>query len=287
MQTNLFNYDKAFSRNLGWVTEEEQQQLKQKKIAIAGAGGVGSIHLLTLVRQGIGRFNIADFDQFDVHNFNRQAGAFMSTIGRDKAEVMHEMALDINPELDISVFSKGIDTTNVDAFLEGVDVYVDSLDFFAIEARILVFQKCQEKRIPVVTAAPLGMGCAFLCFLPGKMTFEQYFRFNGKSREEQLIMFLVGLSPAMLQRQYLVDPSRVSFKEQRGPSTCLSVHLCSGIAAANVLKIVLRRGEVITAPYGLHFDAYRNKLVKTWRPFGNAGIVPRIMAAIARKIVAK
>ncbi|HSG22550.1 MAG TPA: ThiF family adenylyltransferase, partial [Azonexus sp.] len=67
-----FNYDEAFSRNIGWVTEAEQQRLRQSRVAIGGLGGVGGVHLLTLARLGIGRFTIADFDVFDVVNFNRQ-----------------------------------------------------------------------------------------------------------------------------------------------------------------------------------------------------------------------
>lgn len=283
----MFDYDKAFSRNIGWVTETEQHQLRRSTVAIAGAGGVGGGHALTLARMGIGGFRLSDFDQFEVHNFNRQAGAFMSTLQRDKVDVIAEMVKDINPEADISCFEQGINADNVDAFLQGVDIYVDSLDFFALDARKLVFQKCLEKNIPVVTAAPLGMGCAFLCFMPGSMTYEQYFRFAGKTQDEQLIQFLIGLSPAMLQRGYLVDKSRVDFKAQKGPSTPMSVQLCAGIAATYVVKILLKRGPVLCAPYGLHFDAYRNKLVKTWRPFGNAGLLPRIMFRIAKKLVQK
>ena len=70
-----FNYDEAFSRNIGWVTEAEQQSLRGKRVAIAGLGGVGGVHLLTLARLGIGRFAIADLDRFDLVNFNRQVGA--------------------------------------------------------------------------------------------------------------------------------------------------------------------------------------------------------------------
>lgn len=283
----MFDYDKAFSRNIGWVTESEQHQLRRCTVAIAGAGGVGGGHALTLARMGIGGFRLSDFDQFEVHNFNRQAGAFMSTLQRDKVDVIAEMVRDINPEADISCFEQGINADNVDAFLQGADIYVDSLDFFALDARKLVFQKCLEKNIPVVTAAPLGMGCAFLCFMPGGMTYEQYFRFAGKTQDEQLIQFLIGLSPAMLQRSYLVDESRVDFNAQRGPSTPMSVQLCAGIAATYVVKILLKRGPVLCAPHGLHFDAYRNKLVKTWRPFGNAGLLPRIMFRIAKKLVQK
>jgi tRNA A37 threonylcarbamoyladenosine dehydratase len=141
----MFDYNTAFSRNIGWVTEEEQELLNSKKVAIAGAGGVGGEHLVTLARLGIGAFSISDFDEFEVHNFNRQAGAFISTLERTKCEVMREIALDINPLLDLDTYPSGIDKNNVDAFLDGADVYVDSLDFFALSARKLVFQKCQDK----------------------------------------------------------------------------------------------------------------------------------------------
>lgn len=285
---DMFDYQQAFSRNIGWVTENEQNQLKNKRVAIAGAGGVGGVHLLTLARLGISNFNISDFDDFEVHNFNRQSGAFMSTLGEQKVDVMERMALDINPEANINSFPEGIFEHNVDEFLDGVDLYVDALDFFALAARKTVFKRCYEKNIPVVTAAPLGMGCAFLCFMPEKMSYEQYFRFNDKhSEDEQLIQFLIGLSPAMLQRPYLVDDTRVSFKEKKGPSTPMAVNLCAGIAGTYALKILLNRGEILCAPHGLHFDAYRNKFVKTWRPFGNRGIIPRVMFRIAKKIVSK
>lgn len=281
----MFDYAQAFSRNIGWVTEMEQQKLRRARVAIAGAGGVGGAHLLTLARLGIGKFHIADFDTFEIHNFNRQSGAFMSTIDQEKVRVMEKMALDINPELEISSFDQGVTATNVDEFLDGIDIYVDSLDFFALEARKLVFQRCLEQQIPVVTAAPLGLGCAFLCFMPGKMSYEQYFRFAGKSEQDQYIQFLIGLSPAMLQQSYLVDKSRVDFHAQKGPSTPMSVQLCAGIAGSYVLKILLGRGDILVAPHGLHFDAYRNKLSKTYRPFGNNGLIPRVMFQIAKRLV--
>ena len=81
-----FDYDVAFSRNIGWLTPDEQNSLRGKKIAIAGLGGAGGVHLLTLTRLGIGKFHIADLDSFDWVNFNRQAGASASS--RIRARVM-------------------------------------------------------------------------------------------------------------------------------------------------------------------------------------------------------
>jgi len=281
--SHSFDYSSAFSRNLGWVTEQEQLSLKNKRIAIAGMGGVGGTHLLTLTRLGIGHFNISDMDIYEQANFNRQAGASTSTLGRPKVDVMAEMVTDINPELGINLFDEGINSSNLDSFLDGVDLYVDGLDFFAVEIRRQVFAACTEKGIPTITAAPLGMGAALLCFTPGSMSFEEYFRLEGHPEKEQLLRFLVGLSPAMLQMGYLVDNSRVDFKAQKGPSTPMACDLCAGVTATNALKILLNRGKVLTAPYGLHFDAYRNKLNKTWRPLGNNNPIQKLILSIARK----
>src|SRR3954451_4920809 len=99
-----FSYDDAFCRNIGWVTSDEQHALRGKRVAIAGMGGVGGVHLLTLARLGVGAFNLADFDTFDLANFNRQVGATIETLGRPKLDVMAEMALSINPELRIGRF---------------------------------------------------------------------------------------------------------------------------------------------------------------------------------------
>ncbi|WP_374260026.1 ThiF family adenylyltransferase [Zoogloea sp.] len=278
-----FSYDDAFARNIGWVTVAEQAALRGKRVAIAGMGGVGGVHLLTLARLGIGAFTIADMDTFDVVNFNRQAGAAVSTLGQPKAEVMARMARDINPELDIRIFDRGVDAGNLDDFLAGADLYVDGLDFFAFTARRDTFYACHRLGVPAVTAAPLGMGTAVLSFLPGHMSFEEYFRLEGCDEDEMAVRFLLGLSPAMLQRGYIADPTRVDFDARRGPSTVAACQLCAGVTATEALKILLGRGKVICAPWGFQFDAYRNRYVKTWRPWGNRNPIQQIGLAIARR----
>ena len=281
--TVAFDYDIAFSRNLGWVTRDEQRALRGKRVAIAGLGGVGGLHLLTLARLGIGRFNLAEFDRFDLANFNRQAGASMRSLDHAKLDVMIELARDINPNLDIVAFDAGVAADNVAAFLNGVDVFVDGLDFFAFEARKLVFAKCAERLIPAITAAPLGMGAALLNFLPGRMTFEQYFRWEGCTEDEMAVRFLIGLAPALLHRRYLVDASAVDFKGRKAPSMPMACELCAGIAATEALKILLKRRGVKAAPTGVHFDAYRNRLATTQRPGGNRHPLQRVAIAIARR----
>lgn len=278
-----YDYALAFSRNIGWVTPEEQQALRASRVAIGGLGGVGGIHALTMARLGIGRFHIADFDTYSLANMNRQAGAFVSTLGQPKADVIARMVRDINPEADIHVFPDGVREDNVQEFLSGVDVYVDGIDYFAVGARRMLFRVAAERKVPAVTAAPLGMGTAVLTFLPGGMTFEEYFRLEGHPEQEQLIRFLIGLSPRMLQRSYLAWPAAVNLEEKRGPSTPMACELCAGVLVTQVLKVLLRRGGLVVAPWGLHLDAYRNKLVKTWRPWGNNNPIQRVALMIARQ----
>ena len=278
-----FDYEAAFSRNIGWVTEAEQSALRGKRVAIAGLGGVGGAHALTLARLGIGRFAIADFDCFDIVNFNRQAGATVETLGRPKVDVLAERVRAINPQAEVRTFDEGVTAGNVDDFLAGIDSYVDGLDVFAFAAREMTFAACDRLRIPAVTAAPIGMGAALLSFLPGRMTFEQYFRVAGHTEPEKAVRFLVGLTPAMLHRGYLVDRSQVDFAAHRGPSTVMACQMCAGIAATETLKILLGRGPVLAAPWGLHFDAYTHRLKRTWRPGGNANPLQRLLISLARR----
>ena len=282
-----FSYDVAFSRNIGWVTEQEQLRLKSCKVAIGGLGGVGGSHAITLARLGIGRFTITDLDTFDWPNLNRQAGAFASTMGQEKLDTMAKNLADINPDVKLHLMPKGINAENIDEFLDGADLYMDSLDIFSLEIRRKVFARCRELGIPAITAAPMGMGTAFLAFHPDSMSFEEFFCLDGFSFEDQILKFIVGVSPSMQQRHYLVDDRSVNLFNKKVPSTAIGIELAAGVACANAIKLILKRGDVAVAPHGLHFDAYRNKLTKTWRPFGNRNPLQLFMFWYIRRLLSQ
>jgi len=282
-----FFHHEAFSRNIGWVSEYEQQVLRQKTVAIAGMGGVGGVHLLTCVRLGIEKFRIADFDIFETGNFNRQAGATLSTLNKEKVESLKKMALDINPNCSLKVFPKGVNEDNIVDFLKDVDLYIDGIDLFAMKARRLIFGQCHKQEIPAISAGPLGMSAAYMIFTPDSMAFEDYFDFKSCLSENDIVIhFAFGLSPAGLHRSYLMDESRVNFTQGKGPSTIMGCQLCSGVAVSEALKILLKRGKVYAAPYSHQFDAYRNKYKRSYCTFGNRNILRKAKLKLAKQFIA-
>lgn len=279
-----FDYDTAFSRNIGWVTREEQQALRTKKVAIGGMGGVGGVHALTLARSGIGAFHIADADIFEVANFNRQVGATVATVGKSKVDTLASMITDINPDARVTTFS-AIDDSNVDTYLDGVDLFIDGIDFFRPDARELVFSRCGARGIPQITAAPLGLSVAYITFMPGQMTFEELFGFAGQSHDERLLRFMVGLAPGALHLRALADASAFDLHAGRGASTGAACQLCAGVTAVEALKILTGRGEVRCAPWTHQFDPFSGRYRARRSHFGHKNPLFRLRVAVARKML--
>ena len=284
---NSFSYDIAFSRNLGLVQPEEQEMLKQATVAITGLGGVGGVHAVTLARLGIGNFHIADFDHFELHNFNRQSGAMMSTLGQDKSAVMEKMILDINPEAKITSFDEGINESNIDAYLDNVDVAIDGLDYFATEARDIFYKATYSKNIPVVAAGPIGFSTALLVFEPGKMSWHDYFAMDlAKSEFDKYVLFALGTAPKATHLSYM-DRKYVNLEEKRGPSCAAAVQLCAGVTATEVIKLITQRGKIYSAPWFHQYDAYKSKYVKGKLRWGNKGPIQRTKFWLFKKIYQK
>lgn len=278
-----WSYEEAFRRNRGLIGEAEQERLKNARVAIAGMGGVGGVHLITLARLGVGGFTVADPDAFEVANFNRQCGATVRSLGRNKAEVMAEEALAVNPSLRVRVLKDPVTPGNVGEFLDGAQVFLDGIDFFALPARRLAFREARARGVWAVTAGPIGFSTAWLTFSPTGMSFDEYFDLDDSMDPlDQMIAFLVGLTPRATHRDYM-DMTKVDPATGRGPSAGLACQLCSGVAAAEVMKILLGRDPVRPAPYYFQFDAYRQILRRGLLRRGNRHPMQRLKRRALRK----
>ncbi len=270
-------FSEAFNRNIGLLTKEEQKRVANATIALPGMGGVGGLHLITLVRTGFTRFHLADFDVFEPVNVNRQFGASVPAFGKPKLEVMKKIALKINPFLEIREFPEGITEENLDDFLENVDIVIDGLDYFSFDMRRILFTRAQEKGAYVITAGPMGFSSAMLIFSPYRgMTFDEYFNIvENMPEEEKHLAYGLGLSPRPTHIRYM-DLSKVDLSKKAGPSSAIACQLCAGMACAEALKIVVGRGKVKPVPHYFQFDPYLLKFRKGELYMGNRNPLQRL-----------
>ena len=280
-----WSYEAAFARNRGLVSEPEQARLRKATVAIAGLGGNGGGYALTLARMGVGGFRLSDPDSFAVVNSNRQMGAMGSSFGQNKAEVLARMVLDINPEARVWTSRAGVDAGNVDTFLEGVDLVLDSIDFFSLEARQILLASARAKGLWTLLSAPLGFSVAFLAFSPTGMSFDDYMDLRpGMTREAQLIAFLVGLAPRATHQAYL-DLSKVDVRSGAGPSSAAACQLCSGVVGVASLAVLLGRSLPLPVPAFSQFDPYRGLYRHGRLRWGNRGPLQRIKRRVVTRLV--
>lgn len=241
---------------------------------------------MTMVRTGVGRFHLADFDTFSSVNINRQYGAKVPTFGRSKLETMIEEATAVNPFIQLKPFAEGVTVENIDQFLEGVDIVVDGIDFFEFEIRRLIFTSARQLGIPVITAGPLGFSSALLVFLPDKgMGFDEYFDIHdGLSDEDKYLQYALGLAPKGLHIRYM-DRKKICLEGKAGPSSAIACQLCAGMAVSEAVKLILGRRGVKAVPYYCQFDPYLNKYKKGFLWFGNRNPIQRLKKMIVKRFL--
>lgn len=139
-------YWKRVARNLGWLgnTEAEQRErqcrLRDTVIGVAGCGGIGGATAERLVRMGVRHLKLADPDTFEASNINRQFGASVTNIGRNKAEAVADLVYDVTRDVNIEVYPEGITKETADEFIDGCDYVLDKIELYEIDARYALHQ---------------------------------------------------------------------------------------------------------------------------------------------------
>ncbi len=251
-----------FSRNIGLLSHAEQELLLKSRVAIAGAGGVGGVHALTLARLGVGKFSIADGDSFDRANISRQFGASRRTFGKNKAEVLAEMIREINPDAEVRCLTEAVTSDNLEFFLEDAAVYIDGIEFFEVAIRRQLFSRCRQLNIYGVTAAPVGFGSTLQVFAPDGMSFDRYFGLkDGMDKVEMAAAFAVGLAPRPFYLAYL-DLRKIDVAGQKAPAVVPACTLAASWVATEVVKILTGKGAVRPAPVYQQLDMIKGQFVR-------------------------
>ena len=122
------------------VGKTGQRRLKNAKVLVVGAGGLGSPALLYLAAAGVGTLGVIDFDVVDESNLQRQIIHGQSDIGRPKAVSAMESIREVNPLVNVVLHEERLDSDNAMQIFEPYDLIVDGTDNFA--TRYLVNDAC-------------------------------------------------------------------------------------------------------------------------------------------------
>ena len=144
-----FTYEEFTTRNIGFVSEEEQIILKNLRIFVPGVGGMGGTVVACLARVGIENFIIADLDSFEISNLNRQIFSSTLVIGKDKAAVTKRMLEIINPQIKVELYGE-MWVNELDNILSKTDIVINGCD--DIKSTIQLMRKCKEYKLPAIDA---------------------------------------------------------------------------------------------------------------------------------------
>lgn len=136
--------------------------------------------------------------------------------------------------------------------------------------------KAYDKNLYVLGAGPIAFGAALLNFSPNGMSFDEYFDVReDMSYKDKIVSFSIGLIPALLQTKY-VHAKKFDLKGKGGPSSSVSVHLCTGIVCYEAMNVILKRRKVFVAPHYAQFDAQLLRLKRGYVLWGNRNPVQRL-----------
>lgn len=256
-----YNYDEAFSRNLGILTPSDMSIIKKTKVGIAGMGGSGSNYLLALTRLGFENFVIADPDIYEIANINRQAGADTTSFGKNKVAVMKEMALKINPNLVIDSIEEGFSDKTSDRFFKDTNIVIDAIDFLRMDLHQMLHDESQARGIySICGGSPFGFGVSLTVFGPNTLTFNQAFNIlNDDDLLTRMKKFFKGMTSGGLPYAYLDEkltnlPDKI--EDVYISSVSPSLYLATAMASSEVLFTILNKRSPMLVPNVLQIDLF-------------------------------
>lgn len=147
--------EERFSRTIIILGEEGVEKLRKARVAVFGAGGVGSFLIEALARAGIGHLDIIDSDKVEPSNINRQLIALTSTVGRYKTEVVAERIKDINPDAEVTLHTLFYLPENADRFnFAEYDYIADAID--SVTGKISLILEAEKAGTPIISCMGAG-----------------------------------------------------------------------------------------------------------------------------------
>ena len=228
----LLRYSKQIM--LPQIDIEGQQKINDSKMLIIGMGGLGSPTALYLAAAGVGHIVIADFDQVELSNLQRQIIHSTSDIGDDKVNSAKAKLLELNPNITVTVANEIMHSDNLASLIKDVDIVLDGTDNF--ESRFEINKACVECHKPLISAAVIrfeGQISVFKGYEVDQPCYQCLYSEQGDGREScvengvlapvaglvgtiqalQAIKVLLGIGEQLCGELLLIDGLDLSFRK--------------------------------------------------------------------------
>jgi molybdopterin/thiamine biosynthesis adenylyltransferase len=262
------DYNQLTDRNIGLLTESDQQLLKESHVAVFGVGGLGGVIAEVLVRAGIGTLTLVDRDVFEASNLNRQIFAFEDSLGRKKTEVAASFLHRINPGLKTHSYPT-VDDSNIEILMRDVGLALLALD--DIVPCIVISRYAKRQNIPLVEgwAIPFANVRVFTSETP---SLEEVYQMptlhkdvstiSEEDRKSLNLKMLFHLQSIEGIGEYYPEAALSRIREGKITSFAPMVWLTAVLMATEALKIILHKGEPALSPAFHLYDPYRNRIPK-------------------------
>ena len=228
----LLRYSKQIM--LPQIDVEGQQKIIDSTMLIIGMGGLGSPTALYLAAAGVGHLIIADFDQVELSNLQRQIIHRTADIGEDKVDSAKAKLLELNSNITVTVANEIMHSDNLASLIKDVDIVLDGTDNF--ESRFEINKACVECHKPLISAAVIrfeGQISVFKGYEVDQPCYQCLYSEDGNSREScvengvlapvaglvgtiqalQAIKVLLGLGEQLCGELLLIDGLDLSFRK--------------------------------------------------------------------------
>lgn len=256
------------SRNIGIISESQQEKIKKGKVLICGVGGMGGVCAESLVRMGVEELILIDPDIYEESNLNRQIYSNATNIGCYKVNVLKSEFEKINPNIKIQVFNVSVIEVDLESIIKDVDVVVNGMDELKASLFLERTARACSKKIVDVWLTPY---VSVFVITPGDPHWETFLDMKTLDKkiedinEEDLILSLKKeveytlshFNPFEIISQQLVED--VLLKKRKRPSFAPVVWL-SGILMSNeVFKILVGLPHVDYK--GIFFNQYQYEII--------------------------
>lgn len=155
------------------IGEKGQKKLRQARVLIIGLGGLGSPAALYLAAAGIGTLGLADFDQVEESNLNRQIIHATEDIGKDKIVSAKEKIKALNPEINVKTYAEKLGPSNFEKIIKEYDFVIEATD--NIESKFAINDACVKQKKPFSHAGIDGFKGQALTVVPGSACLRCFF----------------------------------------------------------------------------------------------------------------